>query len=106
MRAKCPKCVDGCVGCDGGYVELSVAEGEWYTRHCTNEECGFDNGACHEDFLDDELGCCVMCGKGGVEWMLLSESDQENAAWRNRQLNSFGRYLLDLECLLRDVRCC
>ena len=80
MRAKCPHCQDGCDKCDGGFTEVLFARGRLYTRHCTDAECGFDNGgvivgpdARPESTLNTPPRDCVQCG-AAVEWQRVGES--------------------------------
>lgn len=81
VRAKCPHC--GGSGCDqpncvGGYLQVSFAEGDWWTCSCLNNvDCGFINGGriC-EGFPPESSGLCVICG-GPTEWVLMKEVSDE-----------------------------
>jgi hypothetical protein len=81
MKAKCYKCFGekpDCNKCNGtGFVEASIASGEVYTRHCTNPDCGFDNGgmivgptACPKEALDSPPSPCLYCNSK-AEWKLV-----------------------------------
>ena len=78
MRAKCPHCRDGCDRCGGiGYQEARFATGALYTRHCTNLECGFDNGGriVGPDSpvdVEEPPEPCLHCGSF-AEWLLIGE---------------------------------
>ncbi len=61
---------DGCDSCSGGFIEVIVTDGPWYTRAC--ESCGFRNGArLKDDRWEPETakpGPCVMCRSPRVRW--------------------------------------
>ena len=56
------------------------AKGKLYTRHCTNSECGFDNGGLivgdkspvSEKRLEIPPDPCIRCGSF-AEWLLVGE---------------------------------
>ena len=78
MRAKCPYCQDGCEKCDGGYVPVGFAKGNWFTRRC--QTCGFENGVriTPLDAPATQPGACVMCG-GMVEWKKILKAEEAAA---------------------------
>lgn len=42
MRAKCPKCANGCPQCEDGFVVAAIASGTVHRRVCG--DCGRGNG--------------------------------------------------------------
>ncbi len=92
MKIQCPNCHgEGCKRCeDTDYMEGSFAEGDWYTRHCPNEECGFNNGGRIVPYgiqpVEDEWDKdgCVVCG-GPIKYMLMSEAPESDAWQRNEK---------------------
>ena len=98
LPAKCPKCFgDGCGDCDGGQIVVRLPADDWYTRHCTNQRCGFDNGACQGVSLYDlSDATCVMCGSGSLVWLPECEASF-NSPWQaNLAHLPFAQYLLKL----------
>jgi hypothetical protein len=83
MKAKCPKCFGknpDCETCNDGFINVGIAEGAMYTRKCTSNECGFENGMriVGEGLppLSVDLGgpkTCIMC-KEPTEWELVGMS--------------------------------
>lgn len=68
MKAKCPHCQSGCDRCDGGFFDVEFADGSVYTRACTNEACGFENGGrISQTPLSGDCGMpCVRCASPAV----------------------------------------
>ena len=76
MKAKCPHCVSGCEKCKGtGQLDVSFAEGDWFTRLCLNPECLFVNGGriC-EGFPPESSGPCVIC-EGETKWIAFDDPE-------------------------------
>lgn len=78
MPAMCPHCGGkGCEVCKGtGKIEVGFASGAFYTRLCTNPECGFENGGRivkEGKSLEDVEKKCVRCGKDTVVWKFLGQ---------------------------------
>lgn len=70
MKAKCPTCQTGCSECVDGYREVTLADGDWYTRACTNEACLFENGVrISTEKLEGDSGACVRCD-ARTKWKL------------------------------------
>lgn len=84
MRAMCPHC--GGKGCDqpncvDGYLQVTFAEGDWWTRLCLNHvDCGFVNGGriC-EGFPPESSGPCVVCG-GPTDWVSFDDVPEVESA--------------------------
>lgn len=75
--AMCPHCGGaGCDKCTDGRITVTMPEDDWYTQHCLNPYCGFDNGGCQGGSLGrrDLDQPCVMCGEIGSEWIPMCES--------------------------------
>ena len=72
MKAKCPYCAEGCDRCQGGFTEVTFADGDVFTRHCNG--CGKDNGGrIAAEFLKPpeqwaKPSPCVWCGSADMEW--------------------------------------
>lgn len=71
MKAKCPNCEKGCEKCKDGFIEVSIAKGKLFTRHC--DDCGFDNGGRvvpeGKDPPEGKPAPCVMCKSQNTRWM-------------------------------------
>lgn len=70
MKAKCPYCHDGCEKCSAGFLSVSFATGDLYTRECTNPNCEFQNGGRIVEkgtVPKDHLDPCIYCGSR-CEW--------------------------------------
>lgn len=79
MKAKCVFCLNGekpCTHCkDTGYMDVGFAEGNLWTRACTDPTCGFENGGRIEKGdkePSDSPGECVICHKP-AKWMLVGD---------------------------------
>lgn len=101
MPAKCPQCfgeAKECGRCGGsGTIDVTLPEGDWYTQHCNNADCGFDNGGCQGSSLGAITFPCVMCGSEDVVWMPMCDSDPDTAWKRTKPNPIFAEYLLALE---------
>lgn len=96
LKAKCPHCQSGCDKCTDGFTTVEFPEGDWYTRHCTNPLCGFDNGGCQGAYLYEGLEPCLMCQHHETVWVPLCES-LGNPPWQTHQTDKpFARYLMAL----------
>ena len=78
MLAMCPHCGgQGCEKCgDTGKIGVSFSSGAFFTRHCADPYCGFDNGGriVKEGMvLEDVRKKCVVCGKETVVWKYLRQ---------------------------------
>lgn len=97
--AMCPHCGgEGCKRCENkGTREARFAEGDWYTRHCTNPECGFNNGGrivpagTHPDDPGNEHpgdydgdDKCVVCGEQTAKWVPYFEAPESDAWVKNQ----------------------
>lgn len=104
LPAKCPRCkgngriemLEHCQMCKGkGTIEVTLPADDWYTRHCTNPLCGFDNGMCQGDRLDysrEHGGTeCFMCKTGKWVWLPICESEV-NPPWLEHQHSPFADY--------------
>jgi hypothetical protein len=78
MKALCPYCVGkSCDKCHQGYLEVQIAEGAIYTRHCNS--CGQDNGGriVGPEFpldVSESPGICVFCRSSDTKWELVGIS--------------------------------
>lgn len=96
LKAKCPHCRDGCEKCDGGFWDVTMPEDDWYTTHCLNPLCGFDNGGSQGSRLRDRTEPCVMCRHPETVWIPMCESI-DNPPWMTHQKdNPFAQYLIAL----------
>lgn len=113
MRAMCPHC--GGKGCDkpncvDGYLQVSFAEGDWWTRMCLNQEdCGFVNGGriC-EGFPPESSGPCVVCG-GPTDWTPFDEVPDDAGKGYEKNHLKFGIKSLEdanevLRAKLKELR--
>lgn len=73
MKAKCPHCKDGCDKCEDGFFEVKLAEGNWFTRACTNPMCGFHNGVriSKSKLEGTSAGACAHC-KSPANWICVA----------------------------------
>lgn len=93
LQAKCPHCFgSGCGKCVDGKITVTMPEDDWYTMHCTNPLCGFDNGGCQGSALQDISRNCVMCDHEEVVWIPDCESELE-PPWMIYQHGEFANYL-------------
>lgn len=96
MQAKCPHCFGpGCNKCVDGKITVKVPEDDWYTRHCTNPLCGFDNGGCQGDALGEIVSECHMCDHEEVVWIPMCESESD-PPWMIHQHGDFANFLREL----------
>lgn len=72
MKAKCPDCKNGCHKRKKGFVEVGFAEGNMFTRQCSNKKCLLSNGIyiTPDKKPKIESGKCVFC-KGKTKWLLI-----------------------------------
>ena len=90
LLTKCPKCKDG-------QIIVTLPADDWYTMHCTNPQCGFDNGGCQGASLHDLVGAtCVMCGSGSLVWLPACEASADSPWQTNLAHLPFAQYLLKL----------
>lgn len=81
IEGTCPKCLGkGCAECNNGKATFRFGKGDIYTQHCTNSECGFNNGG-RIDFDPKRPpsawkppGPCLHCG-GETVWRLVGVSE-------------------------------
>lgn len=78
MKAMHPGCGGkGCSDCEDGYINVSVANREWYTTACQTDGCKFINGVRivgpEVPPLPKDSGPCVRC-KGPTIWEHLGSS--------------------------------
>lgn len=106
MKSKCPKCIDGCDKCDGtGYMPVSFAEGDWFTRLCLNPQCQFVNGgSITNGFPSYSSGPCIIC-EGNTEWVSMNDPKLDNliepAPWiANQHKYQVKRLQKDIDSLL------
>ena len=94
IPAKCPHCFgSGCDKCVDGEITVTIPEDDWYSRHCTNPLCGFDNGGCQGSMLYDlKDQTCVMCDHSEVVWIPMCEEDLD-PPWLVHQHGDFANYL-------------
>jgi hypothetical protein len=93
--AKCPRCDDGSCGkCDdNNQIAVTLDENDtYYTEHCLNPDCGFDNGGCSSRFLDRrDCRPCIMCKHPETTMIPMCESS-ENPPWIEKQRGGFADY--------------
>jgi hypothetical protein len=83
MKAKCPFCLGGknanCEKCHStGSMSVGFAEGNIWTRKCTNPECGVENGGCivkGDKEPQEASGPCPWC-KCPTHWLFLGNTDE------------------------------
>lgn len=115
--AMCPHCGGkGCKRCENkGTREARFAEGDWYTRHCTNPECGFNNGGrivpagTHPDDHDhpgDYEGDdkCVVCGERTVKWVLYQDAPESDAWIKNQDKFMVKRQEKTIQKLVAEIK--
>lgn len=97
LPAKCPHCDSGCEKCVDGKIVVNMPEDDWYTRHCLNPLCGFDNGGCQGSALREENLPCVMCGHSDVAWIPMCESSPDPPWKINQAETPMAKYLIAIE---------
>lgn len=103
MKAKCPHCNNGCEKCQGtGFISVSFAEGDLFTRLCLNPRCQFVNGGriC-DGFPPESSGPCVICG-GETDWAAADDPrlQSNEEAWVENQYEFYCKRLeKDVEAL-------
>lgn len=98
LPAKCPHCGGkGCDKCVDGQITVTMPEDDWYTRHCTNPLCGWDNGGCQGNRLYDDPAPCMICGETDVVWIPMCDSESDPPWKTHQQDKQFARYLIALE---------
>lgn len=100
MRAMCPHCGgDGCdkPNCVDGYLQVSFAEGDWFTRQCINMvDCGFTNGGCitKDGFPSEPSEPCVICN-GPTDWIRFEDAPEDSGEGHTRNYDKFAIKSLD-----------
>jgi len=69
MKAKCPRCSDGCYECDNGYIEVTFPDEDMWIVTC--DDCSMEIGG---GFLPPEKAKylmpsnCPFCGSKNYKW--------------------------------------
>ena len=87
--AKCPHCGgDGCLECQGtGKIAAELKEDvQYYTQHCLNPLCGFDNGGSTHAGGFGTGEPCIMCDHPETTWIKMEES-LADPPWKTHQMH-------------------